>query len=124
MRIGTALGSLVAIFFLGCHEPTGITSGPITAVHQAASTRLTNASASPVYYFMVERHTAALINWAPCVATTCASVPGGGSAMVPDSQVTGLNGQSRELILYWWRLVPSPGGGVVFDSIRSAIVPL
>ncbi len=87
--------------------------------------RIINSSNAPIYYFVVERQSAALINWAPCTdPVACPKVEAHSAATVPFSRIAGYEPGEQEAILNWWRLVPAPGNGFQVDSIRSKVVQL
>jgi len=107
---------------LGCTD--GI--GPVDIVSRDSALRITNSSAAPIYYFAVERQSAASVDWGPCTnPSTCASVVAAHAVVqVPFSQIVGYEPGEREAILYWWHLIPSPGSGFQVDSIRARVLPL
>ena len=82
----------------------------------------------PVYYFVVDRETLALIDWAPCTdPATCPSVPARGTTTVTRDRIVGWHESTREVAVYHWRLVPKDphaGGGYAADSVRALIVAL
>jgi hypothetical protein len=114
------LVSASLLLAIACSSPTG----PLDVKANPASLRLTNSSATPVYYFIVERQTAALINWALCAdPVACVSVPPHGQITVPYEQIAGYTSQAREAIVYWWHLEASDGQFRA-DSVRALVVRL
>jgi hypothetical protein len=95
-------------------------SGPVDVTTEAAALRIQNASDSPVYFFVVGRQRAALINWAPCTAPpSCPSVQPHAERLVPVADIG-----EREAIVYWWHLIPAAGDGFQVDAIRAIAVSL
>src|SRR5205809_238554 len=97
---------LAALFVLGaaCHSPAGpATLGPLKIVAQDGALHLENASDEPVFYFVYERQSAALINWAPCVSRSCPSLEPRAQASVPYSTIGGYAPGRTEAIVWWSR---------------------
>lgn len=105
-------------------------AGPVTVVVavQAAERTLTvrNPGREPLAVFVVERQTAALINWAPCASTGpgCLRLAPGGSITVAYTEVTGWTPQATEAIVYTWRVLPKHGGGYRAGPLGSYVVDL
>lgn len=89
---------------------------------------LHSLATEPLYYFVVERETLALIDWVPCTdPSTCPSVPAGGSTIVTPDHIASWHEGAKEGVVYYWRLVPKDphsGGGFAPDSIRHLVVRL
>src|SRR6266436_5779877 len=95
----------VVASLVGCNS----SFAPVDVVPQASALRIVNTSDAPIYYFLVERQSAALIDWAPCTnPSACSSVAAHGDAQVPFSQIAGYEPGEREAIFYWWHLLPVP----------------
>lgn len=78
-----------------------------------------------MYWFAVERSTAALIDWFPCSDPShCEGIAPGETYVLPYAQLEGYSPQAKEAIVYWWHLSARPEGGFRMDSIRSIIVDL
>ena len=121
-RLTPALTALV-LSVASCSDPTSV-SGGVSAVNSGGAMRLTNASATPVYYFLVERGTAATINWAPCVNPGCPAIPPNATVTVPDGQILGVQPGSREVVFYWWRSQLGPADGSIPGAVQGMVVPL
>jgi hypothetical protein len=107
-------------------SPTDVEQDDIRVESESDGLSIRNERSSRIYYFAIDRHTAAvtLMLWAPCIdPETCDRVDPRRSRMVPSADVFGW-GNSDEVIVYWWHLVPAGGGRYRPDEIRSIIVPL
>jgi hypothetical protein len=86
---------------------------------------LANSSASAVFYIVIENETATRIDWIPCAdASRCLQVTPHSEKTVPNSDIIGYTPGDQQAIVYWWHLVPAPGGGVRADSVRVVQVRL
>ena len=118
---------LAALFVLGaaCHSPAGpATLGPLKLVAQDGALHLENVSDEPVFYFVYERQSAALINWAPCVSRSCPSLEPRAQASVPYSTIGGYAPGRTEAIVWWWRAVPGPADAPVPGAVAAIVVHL
>ena len=121
IRFAAVGAACLAAALVGCSS----SFGPVDVVTQASALRILNSSDAPIYYFIVERQSAALVDWAPCTKpSTCPSVAAHGDAEVPFSRIVGYEPGEREAIFYWWHLLPVPAGGFQVDSIRTRVVQL
>ena len=112
---------LCLVSMIACNAPTGPLG--VSAAHP--SLQLQNSSATPIYYFAVERESTALIDWAVCTdAPACATVPAHGRTVVPYDQIVGYAPGEREAIVYWWHLEPLGAGQFRADSICVVVVGL
>jgi hypothetical protein len=119
--VKTRLVWLGLVSAIACNSPTG----PLGVSAALSSLQLQNGSATPIYYFAVERTSAALIDWAACTdAPTCPAVPAHARRMVPYDQIAGYVPGEREAIVYWWHLEPLGAGQFRADSIRAVVVAL
>jgi len=106
---------------IGCNSPTG----PLQVSARRPSVHLVNSSATPIYYFAVERESAALIDWIVCTdPPACATVPAHGLTVLPYDRIAGYTSGAREAIVYWWHLEPLGAGQFRADSVRTAVVRL
>lgn len=112
---GLSVASLLA-----CASPLG----PVEARGGLAALAITNSSDLPVYHFVVERQTAALIDWIACTDPSCPNVAPHTRKLVPYDQIAGYEAGDREAIVYWWHLEPLATGGFQADSIRALVVRL
>jgi hypothetical protein len=86
--------------------------------------RLSNAAEIPTFYFVVERETAAVIDFAPCVeGPRCPSVAPGATVQIPYSRISGYQAGSKEAIVFWWRSARTPAG-LQPDGLRSTVAEL
>jgi hypothetical protein len=109
---------------LACGDPAAVTQDQFTIHATGQEVVLTNSAPQPTFYFLVERETAALINFATCVQQPeCPSVAPGSTVRVPYSQITGYRNDRTAVIVYWWRASPSPAGPRA-DSLRAAVTEL
>jgi hypothetical protein len=110
----------------GCSAPTGLVlDGPLAIRASGGALRLSNESGAPIYTVVVERESAALFDWAPCVdPAACDAIPANGERRVPYGEIAGYEDGEREAIVYWWHLEARAGGGFQPDEIRTAVVRL
>jgi len=87
---------------------------------------MVNRSDAPAFYFLVERETAAVIDWVPCVdlGGDCPTVSAHDGIQVKYTEIAGYTPEAREISVYWWFAVADQHGGLRPDSIRTLIVPL
>ena len=128
MKPRYALAALVvasASTATACDEPTGPTSDILRAEALAGGLVLQNRSDEPLYYFVYERETAALVLWGPCTRPAqCPEVPARGTTVVPYEKIGGYEPGDKEAIVYHWRLRPQGAGTFAVDSIRALVVQL
>jgi hypothetical protein len=118
---------LATVFLLGaaCSPPAGpAASGPLRVVTVDATLQLENLSDDPVFYFMYERQGAALINWAPCVDYSCASLAPRAQATLKYSAIGGYAPGKTEAIVWWWRAEPGPADAPVPGPVTAIVVHL
>lgn len=117
----------VACASAGCGNPTGYATDTLAVDVLPGILNLANRTSSPTYYFVVERRSAALIDWTTCNdPDTCTSkVAGDAAKAVPFADIAGYDDGEEEAIVYHWKLVAAPGGaGFRPDSIRALVVNL
>jgi hypothetical protein len=88
---------------------------------------LTNRTAHPLYLLAFEEQTAMLALWGPCTEPQqpCPSVPSSGTTVLPFDRIAGYReGEPQTALVFWWHLVPAPGGGLRPDSVRTVAVRL
>lgn len=128
MRIPRIVLPLLLLASLaGCGNPTASLQldGPLTVRAGARTLHLRNQTARPVYVFVVERESAAVIDWAACSnPDTCDGLAPGGERSVGYERIAGYESGDQEAILYWWHLEPRLGGGFTPDSIRAEVIRL
>jgi hypothetical protein len=119
----TALRALLLLFTLsatGCDLLLSpVFSGPLSVSPARNSFVMENRGERDIFYFAVEQHTAALINWGPCDRPAdCPRVPARGRTTVPYDSIGGFGPEATTAIIYWWHLVPDGAGGHRPDEIR------
>jgi len=122
LYVRSSLAGLVAA--LACGDPASITREQFTIQATGREVVLSNAAPQPTFYLVVERETAALVNFALCVGDPgCRSVAPDSTVRVPYGEITGYRPGSKEAVVYWWRAVPGPTG-LRADSVRSTVTKL
>jgi hypothetical protein len=115
----------VLVSLAGCGTATFSLGGPLAIRAGAGDLQLENRTSAPVYTFVIERETAAVANWAPCTnPATCEAIAPGQQRRIAYDDIPGYEPGDDEAIVYWWHLIPAPGGGFATDSMRSEVVPL
>ena len=109
----------------GCATSTGLDSGAVEAVARQPDIAITNRTQRDIYTFVVGRETAAMINWAPCVAgPSCSPLPPGNTRRAPYATSYLISSPEREVLVYWWHAVRGPDGRLHPGSIQVEIVAL
>ena len=109
---------------LACGNPTSVTPDQFTIQATGREVVLSNTAAQSTFYLVVERETAALINFAACVGQPqCRSVAPDSSVKIPYGEITGYHAGSKVAVVYWWRAVQS-STGLRADSVRSTVTEL
>lgn len=118
VRLALAIGiALIA----ACGDPSGVSDGVITATRESGGVRLRNSASFAVHYIVVERESAALINFAVCHGPRCPQIPPRASRLIQEFEIAGYAPEAREAIVYWWRATE---GRPESDGLRHIIVPL
>jgi hypothetical protein len=124
MQLRQVLQVALAATSLACGDPTSITQEQFTIRATGREVRLSNAAEMPTFYFVVERETAAVIDFAPCVeGPECPSVAPGATVRIPYSGISGYQAGRKEAIVFWWRSARTPAG-LQPDSLRSTVAKL
>jgi hypothetical protein len=85
---------------LACSDPVSVTQDKFTIHATGREVVLSNAAAQPTFYLIVERETAAGINFATCVdGSQCLRVAAGSTVRVPYRDITGYRPGSQEAIV-------------------------
>ena len=91
-----------------CRSPVD-PDGTVAASIVGSSLRIHNGGSSPVYYYPVERETAAAIEWVQCVeGSHCRVIAAESGITIPLVAVNGFDSTSEEVLVYWWHRVPGP----------------
>ena len=106
------------------HEPTAVSDGAFRVVTGKDALTLQNSSLVAINYLVVERVSAARINWTACAGLNCPAVPAAGTATVPFSQIVGYAPGAQEAIVYWWHSVLNGTLGFRADTVRALVAPL
>jgi hypothetical protein len=121
--IRNSLFLALAVTLLGaCAEPAGLSRSDSVGLRvTTGGVEIENQRSATIHYFLTDRATAARILWGACKdPTDCPAVPSGVRLSVSRDQIYGW-GESDEVILYWWHLVPRGDGRFRVDSIRHVI---
>ena len=120
--LAVALAAMAA----ACGGPTEFRlDGPLSIRADGRAVEMENTTGETVYTFVVERETAALIDWMPCTSPTeCDGIEAGARARVGYDAIAGYEAGEREAIVYWWHLRPAAGGGFAPDQVRAEVVRL
>lgn len=87
------------------------------------SLMLRNPTGTDVFYFAVERATAATINWAPCVAgTACARIPAMANLAIGTGSLLGHSAMAREVVVFHWTARQGASGVLEPHNLRASIV--
>jgi len=118
--------AMVAALAIGsCSDPIAPESDLLRINVLPDALEIVNISQQPVYLFIAERNTLALLTWAPCTdPTTCEGIDVGKSMVVTYDAITGYFPGAAEAVVHHWLLIPNGASGFQPDSIRATIVPL
>lgn len=118
------LAYLLPIAVLACGDSTAQTDDQFTVQTTGEEVVLSNAAEKPTFYFIVERETAAVLDFTTCVeGPDCKNVAPGKTVRIPYWQIAGYKPDRKEAIVYWWRTVLAPTGPRV-DELRNEVVEL
>jgi hypothetical protein len=85
---------------LACGNPTSVTQDQFTIQATGREVVLSNTAGQATFYLVVERETAALINFAACVGQSqCQSVDPDSSVKIPYGEITGYHAGSKEAVV-------------------------
>ncbi|HEU4557990.1 MAG TPA: hypothetical protein VFS20_09080 [Longimicrobium sp.] len=126
MRLLRLLASLVALVsFAACDSPTFRLEGPLAIEVGSGRVQLHNRTDATVYFNVVEREYTALADWIPCSnPAACDGIAPGERQSIAYDDIMGYEAGAKEAVVYWWSLVPAPGGGYSPDNIRSEVIRL
>jgi len=115
---------VITVTALACGDSTSQSGDMFTVQTTGEEVMLSNEADKPTFYFIVERETAALLDFDPCVkGPDCKSVAPGKTVRIPYRQIAGYKPDRREAIVYWWRSVLAPTGPRV-DQLHNQVVEL
>ena len=122
MNILRAVPMIAAsVLVVACESSTAVSDGVLTVSHTVGVLHLRNGSPTPIYYFALERETAALVDWIPLVGPGSTSIPARGEVALLYSTIFGYKAGAKEALVYWWRAVPDGAGGYRADSVRFLV---
>ena len=111
-----------------CQGPsTGPSVRQTSPVADATSegVRFRNATERPIYYVAFESEFATRASLAPCTdPVRCPSVAPRGEVAIPLRSIEGYRAGAREVVIYWWHLLPRGDGTHALDSLRMERVAL
>lgn len=117
--------AIVLLLAAACNHPAGPpASGPLRVVTVDAGLQLQNLSHDQVFYFVYERQGAALIDWAPCVSSSCPSLAPRAQTTMAYSAIGGYAPGKTEAIVWWWRAEPGPADAPVPGPVTAIVAPL
>src|SRR5262245_41215247 len=111
----------LALATIACGEPAGVkvTSDDVEVTLDQVGLIVRNNRTSTIYTYAIDREASTVTTWAPCLdPAKCGGIKAGERVRVPSDRISGWVG-SREIVLYWWHLVPKTGGGYEVDSLRQ-----
>jgi hypothetical protein len=110
-----------------CRDSTGVESAILRVQRSGASLELYNRSNRTVYTFAADRNSLPLIDWAPCPdPMTGGGIEAGETRVTPLVDILGPDPAPREIVVYYWHLVPKPSPSTGFqpDEIRSLVIEI
>jgi hypothetical protein len=109
MKLASSI--LFAVLVLaGCDNPVVPSSDLISARGSNQTLEIRNDADNPVYYFVAESGTLALLDWAVCVDPTngaCQAVAAHSTAQIPYSNIYGPAAKGSRVVVFHWRLIPT-----------------
>ena len=127
----TALATALAL--ASCADPMAVAESEGVRVELKWSVlTIENASNAGIYHFAIDRALVARIEWSGCGFSRVMDPeqecgPGirrGERREIPTRTIAGW-GDSHEIVVYWWHLVPAPEEeGFQRDSIRALVLRL
>lgn len=118
-RMRNTAAAVLGALALSCSDPAGVEIGGVVALSRAGRVELTNATALPVFAFVIGRELSTRALFSPCVdATQCPPIQPGARRSVPNPQ------GEREATVYWWHAVQGEDGKLQPDSIRVGVIRL
>ena len=103
-----------------------IATGTVSAQRAAGAVRITNTTAAPIAYAVIEREafTHMLASWGACPELARCTVPPGGSATVPYDAISMYRPGAREAVVVWWTVVDRGDGDARIEDPREIVVVL
>lgn len=124
-RRRTSVAALaLAAGLVACSSPTAVEEERVAVTVRDGTVEIRNARPDSIFVRLVERGEAALVNQPPCPLTGCPVVPPGGTHAAGQADITGVEPDSEEAILHWWRVVPDGEGGFELTDVHAITFPL
>lgn len=105
-----------------------IAAGSVSVTTSNGAIEIRNGTERSVFTFIVERQTAALIDWMPCLPhpnVRCGGGVGEGQTLrIPYASINGYKPGATEAIVYWWTPVQDAAGTWRAENMQSAVVRL
>lgn len=120
--------AMIVLVAAACADPVSVsTDGGMSAQIDPWGISLRSQEFAPVYYLVMDRESMASTTWMACMSLTCPSVAPGGSKRVTFAEVSGFTAHTKEMMVFWWRLVPAPLSpwphtGLQPDSMRALVI--
>jgi hypothetical protein len=119
--------AVLAALASSCNPPSEVHryEGPLTLETRNPELRMTNTTQSTIYYFIVERDLATLIDWAPCAdPATCRGVAAKANKSLKYSEIAGWEKGKTEAIIWWWHLTPNAAGRHTPTAMGNRVITL
>ena len=110
------------LIFFGCEE-NAVSPKGLQVSTQDNVLKIHNGLESRVYYFVVGRNTAVVINWAPTVNQNSRSIGSQKFVELNFEDIFGYEDGVEEAIVYYWMAV-NENGSLVPGNVHSVIVGL
>lgn len=108
-----------------CSSPTAVEEEGVEVTPRDGIVEIRNARSDSIFVRLVERDAAELLNQPPCPsAETCPVVQPGGRHVADRSDITGVEPDSEEATLHWWRVEPDGEGGFEATDVHGIAFPL
>lgn len=118
------LGVLVVAAACESEAPT-VSDGVLKVTSGRSALELSNLSADPLHFMVIERGTLALVDWVACTGDPpCPTLAAGGSVSVTYTSILGYSGAAQDGVAFWWRDVAGGSGYAPPDSLHSLVVSL
>ena len=112
------------VALLACGDSTDQNADELSIQTTGEEVILSNAADRAAFYFIVERETAALLDFTTCVeGPDCQNVAPRKTIRIPYRQIAGYKPDGKEAIVYWWRRVLAPTGPRA-DDLHNQVVEL
>lgn len=125
LRPLAAVALALGLGLAACSSPTAVEEEGVAVTARDGTVEIRNARSDSIFVRLVERETAPLVNMSPCpLIGICPIVAPGGRRLVGRAEITGVEPDSEEAILHWWRVVPDGEGGFELTDVHGVVFPL